>query len=261
MNDIIDLDAYPLDDLASEAGTTLIDRCRSELAENGLSNLDGFLRPDVAAATVREIGPIMATRSFRHARSHNIYFKPVPGLPPDHPALVQCETVNHTVCADQMADSIVCRIYEWAPLTRFLEAVLGKPALYQMADPLARVNVMCYRRGEALNWHFDRCEFTVTLLLQAAEAGGEFQYRRDLRSEHDPNHDGVARLLQGLDTNVRTMPFAAGTLSIFKGKNTAHRVSPVQGDRERLIAVYSYYEEPGVLFSDEERIGFYGRAA
>ena len=27
-----------------------------------------------------------------------------------------------------------------------------------------------------------------------------------------------------------------------------------------MIAVFSYYERPGVLFSEEERIGFYGRA-
>ena len=26
-------------------------------------------------------------------------------------------------------------------------------------------------------------------------------------------------------------------------------------------AVFSYYEKPGVMFSTEERVGFYGRAA
>lgn len=40
-----------------------------------------------------------------------------------------------------------------------------------------------------------------------------------------------------------------------------HRVTPVKGDKERLIAVYSYYERPGVTFSKEEQMGFYGRAA
>ncbi len=36
-------------------------------------------------------------------------------------------------------------------------------------------------------------------------------------------------------------------------------MTPVAGARERIIAVFSFYERPGVLFSDEERIGFYGR--
>ena len=51
------------------------------------------------------------------------------------------------------------------------------------------------------------------------------------------------------------------TLNVFRGKNTAHRVTTVEGGRERMIAVFSYYEKPGVMFSHEERVGFYGRAA
>ena len=50
-----------------------------------------------------------------------------------------------------------------------------------------------------------------------------------------------------------------GTLNVFKGRNTAHRVTPVDGDRARIIAVFSYYETPDVTFSDAERVGFYGR--
>jgi hypothetical protein len=34
---------------------------------------------------------------------------------------------------------------------------------------------MDYRPGEALNWHFDRSQFTTTLLIQAPEQGGEFE--------------------------------------------------------------------------------------
>ena len=36
---------------------------------------------------------------------------------------------------------------------------------------------------------------------------------------------------------------------------------PVEGDRERIIAVFSYYPRPGVRFSAEEQRGFYGRTA
>ena len=159
-----------------------------------------------------------------------------------------------------MTGAAVHRIYEWTPLADFLARVMRKPRLYPMDDPLARANVMTYHEGDALNWHFDRSEFTTTLLLQAPEAGGEFQYRSGLRTPADPNLDGVARLLDGRDPEVRSLALAAGTLNVFKGRNTAHRVAPVIGPRERMIAVFSYYERPGVLFSEEERIGFYGRA-
>ncbi len=97
--------------------------------------------------------------------------------------------------------------------------------------------------------------------MQAPEGGGDFEYRTDLRSEGDPNYGGVARLLEGRDPEVETLHLAPGTLNVFRGKNTAHRVTPVAGARERIIAVFSYYERPGVQFSEEERIGFYGRAA
>ena len=89
----------------------------------------------------------------------------------------------------------------------------------------------------------------------------EFEYRRDLRSETDPNYEGVARLVQGQDPGIQVRPLAPGTLNVFRGRNTAHRVTPVRGPRERVIAVFSYYDRPGVMFTPEERVGFYGRAA
>ncbi|MBB2200374.1 HalD/BesD family halogenase [Gluconacetobacter tumulisoli] len=261
MKDLIDLDRYPLDRENSGAWSALVEKSRAELARDGMFNLEGFLRPGVAEKAVAEIRPIMASRSHEHRRWHNIYFKPdLPGLAADHPALQKVETINHTVCADQFPDSLILAVYEYEPLIRFLAATMDKPRLYAMEDPLARANVMSYRQGEALNWHFDRSEFTTTLLLQAAEQGGEFEYRTDLRSDDDPNYDGVARLLAGHDEQARIMKVRPGTLNVFRGKNTAHRVTTVRGRRDRMIAVFSYYERPGVTFSPEERLGFYGRS-
>jgi hypothetical protein len=261
MHDLIDLDTYPLDQPNSPAWQNLVADCRARLAQDGLFNLPGFLRPDVLEQTTAALRPILAREAFTHARRHNIYFaKSISGLPDDHPALQQFETSNQTICADQMGQAAVIALYEWAPFTTFLAAVMEKEALYTMADPLARVNVMSYHAGQALNWHFDRSEFTTTLLLQAPDAGGDFEYDRDLRSESDPNYAGVADLLEGRRSPVQ-MPLTAGTLNIFKGKNTAHRVTPVSGDRARIIAVFSYFDRPGVTFSPEERIGFYGRPA
>lgn len=261
MDRLLDLKRYPLEDLTSARGQELVAACQRDLAEGGLFNLEGFVRLEALEQCVAEIAPLFERDAFTHRRSHNIYFKDdIAGLPAGHPALRRFETVNHTVCADQIPGSLLCRIYEWPPLAAFLAAVMGKSRLYPMADPLARANVMAYRQGEALNWHFDRAEFTTTLLLQQSEAGGAFQYRSALRADDDPNYEGVARLLAGGDDRIQTLPLAPGTLNVFKGKNTAHRVTPVEGERPRMIAVFSYYERPDVLFSAEERIGFYGRS-
>ena len=223
-------------------------------------SLEGLIRSEALLACVAEVEPLFDTASFTHARDHNIYFDDeIADLEPDHPALCRLRTVNHTICGDQIPASTIARIYEWQPLIDFLAAAMEKARLYPMADPLGRLNVMTYRAGERLNWHFDRAEFTITVLLQAPLRGGDFQYRSGLRSEADPNYDGVARLLADADDHVKTLPLAPGTLNVFKGKNTAHRVTPVEGERDRIIAVFSYYETPDVTFSDTERLGFYGR--
>ena len=262
MKDILDLDRYPLDREGSPEWRRLVDTSIAALEADGMFNLEGFLRPGVAEKSVGEIQPVMAARSHVHKRTHNIYFKPdLPELAPDHPALRKVETISHTVCADQIPGSTVLAIYEYGPMLRFLAAAMGKTRLHVMQDPLARTNVMAYRAGEALNWHFDRSEFTTTLLLQAPERGGDFEYRTDLRSDDNPNYDGVAKLLEGRDPEAKILRLKPGTLNVFRGKNTAHRVTTVQGKRERMIAVFSYYEKPGVMFSPEERVGFYGRAA
>ena len=229
MEHLLELDHYPLDRLDGPTGQALVARCRGELEARGMVNLDGFVRPQALARCVAEVLPVFDRAAFLHKRRHNIYFDDGLGEPAGHPALNRVETVNRTICADQIPDSLLCHIYAWPPLVDFLAACLGKPQLYLMTDPLARLNVMAYRAGEALNWHFDRAEFTITLLLQMPEAGGAFQYRSALRSEDDPNYDGVARLLAGADDAVETLPLAAGTLTVFKGKYTAHRVTPPVG--------------------------------
>lgn len=262
MNTLIDLDRYPLNRPDTAEWQALVDQCRAELATDGMFNLPGFLRPDALAQAVDELTPKLATEAYTHARRHNIYFrKEVPGLAPDHPALAEVETINHTLCGDQMQNCVVTRLYEIPEFARFLAATMDKPMLYTMDDPLARVNTMAYRAGEALNWHFDRSEFTTTLLLQAPDEGGEFEYRTDLRSELDPNYDGVARLVKGLDPNVQKIRLFPGTLNVFRGKNTPHRVTPVKGGTDRIISVFSFYERPAVMFTPEEQVGFYGRTA
>jgi hypothetical protein len=260
--DLIDLDTYPLHELDGARGRDLIGSCRADLAATGMFNLEDFVRPAALTALTAALAPLIEAASFMHRRRHNAYFmKSVEGLAPDHPALRAFDTAHRTICADQFAGSPLCRLYEWPALVAFIARVMEQPELYTMADPLARLNVMSYRAGQGLGWHFDRSPFTTTLLLQAPIDGGMFEYRTALRSEGDPNYDGVGRLLGGQDDQLRQMPVKAGTLNLFKGRNTIHRVTPVSGDRERIIAVFSYYPRPDVLFSAEERIGFYGRAA
>ena len=239
MKHIIDLDRYPLDQPGTAPWDALVAKARAGLAQDGLFDFAGFMRPAALAQMLDHVRPRMARASFHHSRMHNIYFRDdVPGLAPDAPALRKVETSNHTLCHDQLRGSPLDQLYQWPDFAGFLAAVMERPALYVMDDPLAGVNVLEYRAGEALNWHFDRSLFTTTLLLQEPGDGGVFEYARDLRSPDDPNHAGVADLLEGRITPTR-LAQSAGTLNVFLGVNTAHRVSTVRGARSRIVAVLS----------------------
>ncbi len=263
---IVDLGRFPLHRPGTVAYTELLERCRREFAEHGMFDLVGFLRPDAVARSVRELRPLVERESFLHAREHNVWFLPddevraVHGVDASHPSLARMRTANRTVCADRMTSTLVVAVYEWAPLRTFVAAAVGAPELHLMDDPLARVNVMSYRHGEALQWHFDRAAFTTTLLLQRPDRGGRFEFRQGLRTVDVIDHDALGRTVSGHDPDVQRRDVHPGTLNVFAGHDTVHRVEPVEGDVDRLIAVYSWADAPGTRFTDAERIGFYGRA-
>jgi len=201
----LDLERYPLDRPDSPEWRSLVQKCRADLARDGMFNLAGLMDRSAAESAAERLAEPFARENFHHAREHNIYFIiSIPGLPADHPALMLFQTSNDTLCADQLRDTPMDKLYRWKPFARFLAAAMDKPTLHIMADPLAALNAMSYREGQLLNWYFDRSEFTTTLLLQAPEEGGEFLYRKDLRSAEDPNYEGVAQLLRGEDRQMRS---------------------------------------------------------
>ena len=259
---LIDLDKYPLNQPDSIEWNTIVAQCRKDLVDKGMYELPGFLKSDALQAATNKILPRMANDSVEIRREHNIYFlDKVEGLADDHPALKKIMTINHTLCADQLVDTPLTDVYEWPNFRKFIAATMELPVLHLMDDELARVNVLSYRPGEALNWHFDRSEFTITMLLQRAAKDGIFQYRRELRTDTNPNYEGVGKMIAGNDPEVISVDVEPGALNVFRGHNTAHRVTTVSGDKERMVAVFSLYEKPGVRFSDSENMGFYRRTS
>ena len=52
-----------------------------------------------------------------------------------------------------------------------------------------------------------------------------------------------------------------GTLVLFRGKNSMHRVTPTVGDITRYLVVFAYNAKPGVSLSKSAQKTFYGRVA
>ena len=80
-----------------------------------------------------------------------------------------------------------------------------------------------------------------------------------LRSESDRNDAGVRALLAGTSDRIRTMSGEPGTLALFRGHWSPHRVTPVEGARTRINAVLSYAVAPGHRLGEETYRLFYGR--
>ena len=91
----IDLDRYPLHRPDTDAYRTLVEKCRADLAREGMFNLEGFMLPEAIDKTLQDAAPrLNPQEAFVHARTHNIYFRDVPELPRNHPALREVETRN-----------------------------------------------------------------------------------------------------------------------------------------------------------------------
>ncbi len=71
----------------------------------------------------------------------------------------------------------------------------------------------------------------------------------------------MARVLDGARAGVRALDMDPGALVLFRGRYALHRVTPVEGEAPRLLAVLSYDPEPGKMLTEHTRTLFYGRVA
>lgn len=260
---LVDLGRYPITDLKDPEARRLIEQGRGELARHGALALPGFLNSkaiSLLAAEAERLTPL----AFDIVDSHTPYFAPPDfTVPEGDPRNSLQRSAKGGIAFDDMpADAALVRLYLWDELRDFIAALLGEPQLYRHADPIAALNTNVFKEGQELAWHFDRADFVTTLSLQTAKAGGAFEYVPMIRNAEvgDENYAGVAKLLAGDRQGVVTLPLEAGTLALFRGHNSIHRVTKVQGSRPRLVAALSYTREPGQKFSTYARKLFYGRA-
>jgi hypothetical protein len=215
-------------------------------------------------ATMADQTLALHPRMFHFRENHTVYFKPQEdGVDSGHPLRRLMKTEKDTVAyADIPADNVIRNIYESDEVLSFIRDVLGLDTLYRHADPLAALNLQGFTTGQQLGWHFDRSDFSVTLSLQAASAGGDFEYVRMLRNKDDDCYDAVRQFLDDPQTQtIEVLPQVPGTLTLFRGRYSLHRVTPVLGDRLRLNAVFAYVDQPNVEFSAYARQLFYGRTS
>lgn len=229
---LVDVGRWPLDDPSLHA--TL----HRTFADENVVVLPGFIREECLPALVRECDDL-AKVAYHTTYNANL----------------------DVVAYDQFpADSMIRALYEWDGLMNFVAHILGSPVLHRYADPFGALNLAVMRDGHELGWHFDQTDFVVSLAIQPSMAGGEFENAARIRSATNENLDVVEAIRTGERPDlVRVEPMTPGTLMVFNGRWSLHRVSRVSGSVPRHVALLAYDTRPGTDSDDTLKLGRYGR--
>ena len=265
MNDrlktIVDLEKYPIQDLRSQKIKELIGKCKDELDQFSCSTIPNFILPQSLEVMNEELKNKIdkVYMSNKNINSY-LYSKDDASLPKNHPKRIFMERDNGYLNSDLFEKNSEMKfLYEQEELLNFISACLGVSPIYRWADPLAchAYNVM--KPEGVLPWHFDSCEFTLSLMIQKPEKGGIFEYCPFIREPGNENFDEVKKVLDGDRTRVRQLKLEPGDLQIFKGRFTLHRVTKIEGNKPRYLCIPAYVLDPWRVNTPEHSEAIYGK--
>jgi hypothetical protein len=261
LSSIVNLELYPIHQPTSVRTIELVDNCRAELNAVGCCCIRSFVRPESIARMLAEAQRLRPSIYWSGGSNNPYMTKDDPSLPEEHPKRIFNKRNNGFISSDILETGSDLRaIYDSEKMLSFVSACLGTAPIYRWADPLGRSPYSVMDPGHEFAWHFDGNEFTISILVQGAEAGGLFEYCPDLRTPEDENFEAVARVLRGDRSRVRVLDLQPGDLQIFKGRFSMHRVTQIEGSHTRYIALPTYVMDPYSVNRPERARQFYGRA-
>lgn len=257
LSNVINLSSNPISEHDFQA------RCKAELDLNGALVLPNFFS-EGAIKQVKLEGEVKQNLAWFCKQKHNVFLTPSdPDFSMDHPRNREVDSSKGCITDDQVSVGSPLRtLYDAQPFKDFLCYVLGEDALYKYADDLSSINVHFASEGQELGWHFDNSSFAITLMIQKPEGGGAFEYVKNVRDADrgEMNVEMVDQVLKG-EIGVSSLEIEEGSLALFRGRNSMHRVTPTEGDTTRMLVVLAYNGQPGVELSESARMTFYGRLA
>jgi hypothetical protein len=260
LNKIINTDKYPIFSKGTDGYAKLTARCQSELKATGLCVLDGFVNPEALAKMCMEANRSEPLAFYNTVRG-NAYLKDKdPSFPADHPINMEDETTLGAVAYDQIdPQDVIRQIYDSRQVLAFLGDALGRGEIFYYECPMGKINYSMMRDKDYLRWHFDQSDFVVSIPVQDCEGGGKYEYVYNIRDKEHENFAAVKKVLEGDRSNVKILNTPPGSLVLFEGRYTIHRVSHIQGPKIRIMALLGYADKPGVTSTDYLRKIRYGR--
>lgn len=259
LSDLIDVERYPIFNPSSKDYQTLAKSCQTELQKTGLCVLEGFVRPEALERMIRESRAAEAV-AFHSTVYGNAYLSSTnPELSPDHAYNIKDHTTLGVVAYDQIGpEAVIRRIYEDRGVLNFLGSALGREVHYYEC-PMGKINYSMMKHDDYLRWHFDHSDFVVAIPIQSAAEGGVYEYVYNIRSAEDERFDDVKKVLLGDRSNVQILQTPPGSLVLFEGRYTIHRVTPIKGPVTRIMGLLGYADRPGVTSTEYLRKIRYGR--
>ncbi len=257
---IVNLERYPFLAPENSKWSELLPHLRSRFEASGVCILEDFIRPELLPQFIREAEEL-APLAYHNTLTGNAYLdEPSANLPDDHVRRLTETTSLGAVAYDQIPRSTLLRtVYEWPELTRLIQVIVNRGPVYHYACPMGGINISVMRDNDYLRWHFDQSEFVVSIPVQDAEQGGKFEFVHNLRRSGDECYEDVAAVLKGDRSRVQILNTPPGSLVLFQGMNTLHRVTTIHGKKDRLIALLGYADRPDVDSSDYLKQIRYGR--
>lgn len=256
---LVDLSRYPLHQLDEPEGADLIARCREKLGEDGCAILPAFVRPEALASMTEETLRLAPLAHINDTQTNPYSSDGDPSLPADHPRNRFMDRSNGFVGGDLIGqETALRRLYHHRAFQAFVRRAMGVEELHEYADPLGCLVVNVLKPGCQHPWHYDTNEFVVSMMTREPEEGGLFQYAPAIRSPQDENYDGVAQVLQD-ESRAKTLQLRPGDLQIFFGRYSLHRVSRVQGDKDRHTVIFGFAREPGMIARAARTKRIFGR--
>ena len=259
---LIDLEQYPINELSSPAGKAFIAGCQRQLEADGCVVLKNFVPEAALARLERETERLSPDAHYNQTETNPYNSDGDASLPASHPKNRFDDRTNGFVAGDRIGrETIIRQVYENPEFQRFIGAVVGLDEIHQYADPLADLVVNVLREGCQHPWHYDTNEFIVTMMTRQSHAGGRFEYAPGIRNPEGENFAEVEKVIDGDRSRLKALDLQPGDLQIFFGRYSLHRVTPVEGDKERHTVIFAYAKEPGFVGRPERAQRIFGRMA
>ena len=261
LEEFVNLEEFPIHDLTSPRREMLVNDCRKDLEKWGCAHIHNFITNSAIIKMKEEAFRLIESSRRAHKFVNPYLTEDDPSLPKDHPKRFFEERTSSFINSDLLdRDSMLRKIYDSDVMVHFISDCLNVGPIYRWAEPLGRNPYSIMHDGDYFPWHFDGNDFTVSILVNESNNGGNFEYVPDIRTPKNENFEDVKQVLHGQRKRVKVLSLKTGDMQIFKGRYSIHRVTVARGSEPRIIALPTYVTNPYLVNRPHHAEAFYGRS-